>query len=108
MSRMARERLNRRELQKYALVLPAPLLALVAQQRSAGLVMAQDATAVLEPTPACLDDDDVDETIAQTEGPYFTPDTPERTSFLEEGIEGDRLKLEGFVYSSRCDPVPNA
>src|SRR5262245_26365898 len=35
----------------------------------------------LPPTPACDDGDDA--TLAQTEGPYYTPNTPERTSLLE-------------------------
>src|SRR5688572_10438227 len=36
----------------------------------------------LAPTPACDDGDD-DITPAQAEGPYYTPNTPERTSLLE-------------------------
>lgn len=62
--------------------------------------------AVLEPTPACGDDDEP--TVAQTEGPYYTPDTPERTSFLEEGMTGANLLLSGFVLRPDCTPVTRA
>jgi protocatechuate 3,4-dioxygenase beta subunit len=68
---------------------------------------ATEAVAVLEPTPACGDDDD-EPTVAQTEGPYYTPNTPERTSLLEEGMTGTVLQLSGFVLSTRCAPVGRA
>lgn len=61
----------------------------------------------LPPTPACGDDDD-DLTIAQTEGPYYTPNTPERTSLLEPGITGTRLLVTGYVLSTGCTPVARA
>jgi protocatechuate 3,4-dioxygenase beta subunit len=66
-----------------------------------------DLASVLEPTPACGDDDD-EPTVAQTEGPYYTPNTPERTSFLEPGITGTNLLLNGFVLSTDCTPVARA
>jgi protocatechuate 3,4-dioxygenase beta subunit len=47
-------------------------------------------------------------TPAMTEGPYYTPDTPERTSLLEEGMEGTVLILTGYVLTSDCQPVANA
>ena len=65
------------------------------------------AATLLEPTPACGDDDD-EPTIAQTEGPYYTPNTPERTSLLEEGISGRPLLLNGFVLTPECAPVARA
>jgi protocatechuate 3,4-dioxygenase beta subunit len=61
----------------------------------------------LPPTPACGDDDD-DLTVAQTEGPYYTPNTPERTSLLEPGITGTRLLVTGSVLSTGCTPVAQA
>jgi protocatechuate 3,4-dioxygenase beta subunit len=67
---------------------------------------APPATATLEPTPPCEDDDE--ETIAQTEGPYFTPDSPERTSLLEPGIEGTKLVVTGYVLSTNCQPIAGA
>jgi protocatechuate 3,4-dioxygenase beta subunit len=66
-----------------------------------------DLAAVLEPTPACGDDDD-EPTLAQTEGPYYTPDTPERSSLLEPGIIGTNLLLSGFVLRTDCTPVARA
>lgn len=59
----------------------------------------------LEPTPQCDDDDD--ETIAQTEGPFYTPDTPERTSFLDDG-PGTKMILTGRVLTTDCQPVAGA
>jgi protocatechuate 3,4-dioxygenase beta subunit len=61
----------------------------------------------LVPTPVCGDDDD-DPTLAQTEGPYYTPNTPERTSLLEPGITGTKLLLTGSVLSTSCAPIANA
>ncbi len=65
------------------------------------------AQATLPPTPQCADEDD-EPTIAQTEGPFFTPDTPERTSLLEAGMSGTRLMLTGDVVSTGCVPVAGA
>jgi protocatechuate 3,4-dioxygenase beta subunit len=64
------------------------------------------AGASLAPTPACGDDDDA--TQAQTEGPYFTPNSPERVSLIESGMAGTRLVLEGYVLSTACRPVERA
>ena len=68
---------------------------------------AAGSAAVLEPTPACGDDDD-EPTLAQTEGPYYTPNTPERVSLLEEGMAGTNLLLSGFVLSTDCVPIGRA
>ena len=47
-------------------------------------------------------------TPPMTEGPYYTPDTPERTSLLEPGVVGDRLILSGFVLGRDCQPIAGA
>ena len=47
-------------------------------------------------------------TQAQTEGPYYTPNTPESHSLLEEGMPGTRLILVGYVLDQNCNPLPNA
>lgn len=47
-------------------------------------------------------------TPAMTEGPYYKPDAPERTSLIEEGMTGTRLLLTGYVVSTGCQPIPNA
>lgn len=60
---------------------------------------------VLEPTPACGDGD---ATPAVTEGPYFTPNSPERSSLLEQGMKGIKLTIAGYVMSTDCKPVVQA
>jgi protocatechuate 3,4-dioxygenase beta subunit len=60
----------------------------------------------LAPTPECRDADDV--TPAQTEGPYYKRNTPERASLLEPGMGGTRLVVTGRVLSTRCQPVARA
>jgi protocatechuate 3,4-dioxygenase beta subunit len=60
----------------------------------------------LQPTLACADDDD-DPTVSQTEGPYFTPNSPERTS-TRDGVSGTLLTLSGLVLSTTCQPVNGA
>jgi protocatechuate 3,4-dioxygenase beta subunit len=62
---------------------------------------------VLQATPACGDDDD-EPTPAQTEGPYFTPNSPERTSLLEPGMPGRLLTVSGYVLTTECQPVAGA
>jgi protocatechuate 3,4-dioxygenase beta subunit len=67
---------------------------------------AAQATA-LPPTPSCDDGDD-DPTPAQTEGPYYTPNTPERASLLEPGMAGTKLVVTGYVLATDCTPVARA
>jgi len=47
-------------------------------------------------------------TQPQTEGPYYTPGAPERNSLLEEGMQGTRLILAGYVLDQACQPLANA
>lgn len=61
------------------------------------------AAQTLPPTPSC-DDGDVP-TPRQTEGPYYTPNTPERNSFLEAGMTGTHMVVSGFVLTTNCQPV---
>ena len=55
------------------------------------------------PAPACTG-----LTQSQMEGPYYTPNTPERNSLLEEGMTGTRLVLVGYVLDQNCQPLTNA
>ena len=87
-----------------ASMLPAPDTSVAPE---AATTVAPESVALLEPTPACGDDDD-EPTIAQTEGPYYTPNTPARSSFLEEGISGTTLLLTGFVLTPACAPIARA
>ncbi len=99
------QKLSRRQLG----VLAAPLALAIAAGRGAGISLAQDAGApILAPTPACGDADDFAETLAQTEGPYFTPNSPERMSLLEAGMPGTKLVVTGYVYTTDCTPVEHA
>jgi hypothetical protein len=104
------KRLTRRRLNQLALGLPAPLALSLLAGRSAGIALAQDsdATPVLAPTPTCGDDDDFDLTLEQTEGPFFTPNSPERTSLLEPDMPGTKLVVTGYVYTIDCKPVDGA
>lgn len=61
--------------------------------------------AQLPPTPACDDGDD-DPTPAQTEGSFYTPDSPQRTSLIEAGMTGIPLLVTGHVLSTNCEPIP--
>ena len=64
------------------------------------------AQAPLPPTPACHDGDAA--TLAQTEGPYFKPSSPERIELFEEGMAGQPIELVGFVLTRDCKPVAGA
>ncbi|MFN2398184.1 MAG: dioxygenase [Gemmatimonadaceae bacterium] len=63
---------------------------------------------VRSPTPACSDGDDDEATEAQTEGPFFKTNSPERTSLIEAGVQGTRLLLTGSVITRSCRPVAGA
>lgn len=115
MDRLIQAKLTRRQVQRLAA--PVPLALALLGTRAAGITVAQDdgtatpsveGTPVLAPTPACADEDDLEETVAQTEGPYFTPNSPERASLLETGMPGTELLLTGYVFSTACQPVPDA
>jgi protocatechuate 3,4-dioxygenase beta subunit len=60
----------------------------------------------LAPTPACDDGDDP--TPEQTEGPYYTPDSPRRTRIAEAGVAGEPLVVTGLVLGTDCAPVRRA
>jgi len=47
-------------------------------------------------------------TQAQTEGPYYIPNSPEKHSLLEDGLTGTRFILVGYVLDQNCQPLPNA
>ena len=94
---MTEHELTRRRLLAIALAIP-PLAALAGTDLFAGELLAA--------TPA-IDDDD-DPTPAQTEGPYFTPNSPLRRSIVPAGAAGVRLTLTGRVLTTSGKPVPRA
>lgn len=105
--------LTRRRLLELGLALPVPFVLAACggngpgeatKTTTQGTTEAQPNT--LAPTPTCADGDEP--TVEQTEGPFFTPDSPERTSLLEPGIEGATLVLAGTVLATDCSPVAGA
>jgi protocatechuate 3,4-dioxygenase beta subunit len=70
-----------------------------------GLIAAGNALAQqnLPPTPTC-DDGDAP-TVRQTEGPYFKPRSPERSTLREPGMVGRPVELSGIVLTRACRPV---
>jgi len=69
---------------------------------SVGPVLAQSTSL----TPSC--DSRSTHTLAQTAGPFFTPNSPRRNSLIETGSTAQRLMLTGLVISPQCKPVANA
>lgn len=47
-------------------------------------------------------------TPAQTEGPYYTPNTPERANLVEAGMGGTPLLVTGQVLNQDCQPIAGA
>jgi protocatechuate 3,4-dioxygenase beta subunit len=76
---------------------------------AAGSLLAPDTSLGETPlalTPACHDGDAA--TLAQTEGPYFKPSSPERIELIEEGMAGQPIELVGFVLTRACKPLAGA
>ena len=110
-------RLDRRTFVSGALALPAAALlascggdedARPVADGSGGTTTARDPARPdrLAPTPTCDDGDEP--TASQTEGPFFTPDSPRRRSLVEAGMAGTRLVLAGLVLTTDCRPVRGA
>ena len=47
-------------------------------------------------------------TLAQTEGPFYKPNSPERTSLIELGMGGTKLIVTGYVLTPGCQPIAKA
>lgn len=111
-------RTTRRDFLRGSLAVSTPLIVALggAFALPRGLAMVSTAAAqeaseqaqVLAPTPECFDEDDDDLTPSQTEGPYFTPNSPERTSLLEPGLPGTKIVVSGYVLGTSCQPVAGA
>lgn len=108
------KRIHRRDFEKLAMAaaLPAALGFAALNGRTAGIVLAQSNDAAetpeLAPTPQCGDEEDLIATAPQTEGPFYTPQTPERGSLVEPDMAGTRLVVSGYVYSTDCQPISGA
>lgn len=57
-------------------------------------------------TPACHDGDEP--TLAETEGPFFKPRSPERADLIEAGTKGRPIVLAGQVLDRSCRPLAHA
>lgn len=74
-----------------------PLAATAQPQAAAGPTPTAEALACDgQPTPA------------QTEGPYYTPNTPERANLRAEGVPGRPMLLTGRVFDADCQPIASA
>jgi protocatechuate 3,4-dioxygenase beta subunit len=89
------------------------LLALGLAALPAGLVLSacshdrdDDQVAPPAATPECVDP--ADATEPHVVGPFFSPDSPERTSLLEDALDGERVVLSGLVLNTACQPVAGA
>jgi protocatechuate 3,4-dioxygenase beta subunit len=58
-----------------------------------------------QPTPACGDDDP---TPAQTAGPFYTPDSPDKADFRPDDPTGMPVTLRASVLDTQCRPVAGA
>lgn len=58
----------------------------------------------LPPTPPCGGQP----TAAQTEGPYFKPNSPAKSDLFADVNKGTRLVVSGSVLSTSCQPVGRA
>jgi protocatechuate 3,4-dioxygenase beta subunit len=67
-----------------------------------GAALAQE----LPLTPAC--GPQAEFTPRQSEGPFYTPNTPLRASLVEPGTQRERLILTGRVVSAQCRPAAKA
>jgi protocatechuate 3,4-dioxygenase beta subunit len=63
-------------------------------------------SASLAPTLQCLGSSQA--TLTQTEGPFYTPNTPKRINLREAGIIGTPLTVSGFVVDTQCQPIAGA
>ena len=77
-------------------------LALVASTGTSTRLLAQSARLV--PTPECQPGRT---TATQTEGPFYSPRTPLKTSFRADAA-GQPIVLEGYVLSTDCKPLAGA
>ena len=89
-----------------ALVLAAPVVLASGLELPWPAELAAAAAAKAALTPECADDDEP--TPSETEGPFFKPRSPLRTSLLGSGTEGTRIVVSGRVFSRECRPLAGA
>ena len=69
---------------------------------SAGVALTQELAA----TPDCRDGDEP--TVPETEGPFFKPESPQRSDLRVPATKGKPFELSGYVLTKRCRPVLGA
>ncbi len=81
---------------------------LLAASAAAGAVLSFSRVASAEAplTPACHEGEEP--TLAETEGPFFKPRSPERADLIEPGIKGRPIVLAGQVLDRACRPLAHA
>src|SRR5262245_26940426 len=102
--------LGRRRFIRAALVAPVVLGAgsriVWAEWAGKAAAAAASGAAAPAPTPECSDGDEP--TPAETQGPFFKPRSPLRSSLIETGLHGTRIVVVGRVFSRECRPIPGA
>jgi len=96
---------SRREFLRLAAATPAAVALAVFETERVEAQGAPPPAPGLSPTRSCGDGAP---TPRQTEGPYFKPESPARTSLVEPGMRGTRIVVAGTVLSTGCQPVPRA
>lgn len=89
-----------------AMALPPTATALAPITTAAPTEIANESTPDAAASPACASPAAL--TPAQTEGPYYTPNSPERASLIEPGMGGTKLIVTGYVFTTNCQPIANA
>jgi protocatechuate 3,4-dioxygenase beta subunit len=59
-------------------------------------------------TPSCREGHEETATLSSASGPYFKPNSPERSDFIDAQADGHLITLEGRVLSQSCRPVAHA
>jgi protocatechuate 3,4-dioxygenase beta subunit len=108
---LSKKAVSRRSFLQKSLLLPVILLiaacaSTVSTTGSAGNTSATPGTQapVLTNAPTC----NGVATLSQTEGPFYKPNSPERTSLRETGLSGTPLTVSGYVLSTTCQPIAHA
>ncbi len=87
---------GRRRMLRAAGVLPLSAIA-------GGVLIARSGLAA---TPECREGDEP--TPRQTAGPFYKPDSPQRRSLVDSGMQGASLAIGGRVLSTDCKPIAGA
>jgi len=85
---------------------PGVLAQALQPQSSVGTIAAT--TSAVSPTAQMTVGTTQTLTVAQTEGPYFKTNSPERTSLVDETVQGTVLTITGQVLAADGTPVANA